>query len=115
MTAARPSAPNEAASRGLVSSSNHDPLDAATKRAVIYLRVSTDRQARSGGEAEGYSIPAQRDAAHRKAEALGASVVEEFVDAGASAKTADRAALQAMLARLDVLTTDLVDIGPSMK
>lgn len=31
-------------------------------RAVLYLRVSTTRQARSGGEAEGYSIPAQREA-----------------------------------------------------
>ena len=42
------------------------------KRAVLYLRVSTERQARSGGEAEGYSIPAQREAGRRKAESLGA-------------------------------------------
>lgn len=86
---------DETAARGLDSST-----EVATLRAVIYLRVSTERQARSGGEAEGYSIPAQRDAAIRKAESLGAQVVEEFVDAGASAKTADRAALQSMLARL---------------
>ena len=70
---------DETAARGLDSST-----EVATLRAVIYLRVSTERQARSGGEAEGYSIPAQRDAAIRKAEALGAQVVEEFVDAGAS-------------------------------
>ena len=31
----------------------------ATKRAVIYLRVSTRDQAKRGGEAEGFSIPAQ--------------------------------------------------------
>ena len=31
-------------------------------RAVTYLRVSTSRQAHKNGEAEGYSIHAQRDA-----------------------------------------------------
>ena len=91
--------PDETAARGL--DSFQSEAGAYGKRAVIYLRVSTDRQARSGGEAEGYSIPAQRDAARRKASALGAQVVDEYVDAGASAKTADRAALQAMLARLE--------------
>jgi site-specific DNA recombinase len=70
-------------------------------RAVLYLRVSTERQARSGGEVEGYSIPAQRDICRAKAESLGAEVIEEYVDAGASAKTADRVALQEMLARLE--------------
>jgi site-specific DNA recombinase len=68
--------------------------------ALIYLRVSTTRQARSGGEAEGYSIPAQREACCRKAEELGATVLDEYVDAGASARSADRPALQALLARL---------------
>jgi site-specific DNA recombinase len=68
--------------------------------AVIYLRVSTRRQARSGGEVEGYSIPAQREACRRKAEELGATVLEEYVDAGASARSADRPALQALLGRL---------------
>ena len=68
--------------------------------AVIYLRVSTTRQARTGGEVEGYSIPAQREACCRKAEELGATVLEEYVDAGASARSADRPALQALLARL---------------
>ncbi|MBZ6371411.1 MAG: recombinase family protein [Microbacterium hominis] len=69
-------------------------------RAVIYLRVSTSRQAHKNGEAEGYSIPAQREACRRKAEELGATVIEEFVDAGASARSADRDGLQAMLAYL---------------
>jgi site-specific DNA recombinase len=60
------------------------------KRAVIYLRVSTSRQATKNGEAEGYSIPAQRSACKRRATDLGAEVVQEFVDAGASARSADR-------------------------
>ena len=58
--------------------------------AVIYLRVSTKDQATRGGEAEGFSIPAQRDACRRKAAALGAVVVEEFVDRGESARSARR-------------------------
>ena len=70
------------------------------KRAVIYLRVSTAKQASTGGEAEGYSIPAQRGACQRKAEELGAAVVEEYVDAGASARSIDRPALQELLDRL---------------
>src|SRR6266851_5841304 len=66
-------------------------------RAVLYLRVSTTEQATKGGEAEGYSIPAQRQACTRKAEALGAAVVAEFVDAGESARSADRPQLQELL------------------
>ena len=80
------------------------------KTAVTYLRVSTARQARKGGEAEGFSIPAQRQACIRKAGELGAVVIEEFVDAGASARSADRAALQDMLTRLKQGDIDLVVI-----
>ncbi|MGI8767290.1 MAG: recombinase family protein, partial [Gemmatimonadaceae bacterium] len=76
------------------------PAGVGTKRAVIYLRVSTAKQADKDGDAEGYSLPAQRDACYRKAEALGAEVVEEYLDRGESAKTADRRAFQAMLARI---------------
>jgi site-specific DNA recombinase len=65
--------------------------------AIMYLRVSTREQAEMGGEAEGYSIPAQRDACLRKAESLGAVVDEEFVDRGESAKTANRPELIRML------------------
>ena len=68
--------------------------------AVIYLRVSTKEQAKRGGEIEGFSIPAQREACKRKAEVLGAAVVEEFVDRGESAKSADRPELQRLLAYL---------------
>lgn len=67
------------------------------EQAVIYLRVSTKEQAEMGGEAEGYSIPAQRAACKRKADSLGAVVSEEFVDRGESAKTADRPELMKML------------------
>jgi site-specific DNA recombinase len=66
--------------------------------AVIYLRVSSREQAEKGGEAEGFSIPAQREACRRKAASLEAAVVEEFVERGESAKTADRPELQRLLA-----------------
>ncbi|HEY2937719.1 MAG TPA: recombinase family protein [Gaiellaceae bacterium] len=69
-------------------------------RAVLYLRVSTKEQAERGGESEGFSIPAQREACKRKAQALGAVIIDEFVDRGESAKTADRPELQRMLAFL---------------
>jgi site-specific DNA recombinase len=65
--------------------------------AVSYLRVSTKDQAERGGEAEGFSIPAQRQACMHKATSLNATVVEEFIDAGESAKTSQRPALQEML------------------
>ena len=66
--------------------------------AVSYLRVSTREQAERGGTEEGFSIPAQREANSRKAADLGARIVREFVDAGESARSADRPALQEMLA-----------------
>lgn len=71
--------------------------EAEAVRAVTYLRVSTSRQANKNGEAEGYSIPAQRDACARKVGELGADIIQEFTDAGASARSADRPGLQAML------------------
>src|SRR3954467_6191127 len=74
-----------------------DQNDPSPMRAIIYLRVSTKDQAAAGGEAEGYSIPAQRDACRRKASSLGAEVVAEFVDAGESARSADRPELQRLL------------------
>src|SRR3954454_2317449 len=73
------------------------PDAAAEPTAVIYLRVSTKEQAQRGGAAEGFSIPAQREACRRKAEQLGAEVVEEFIDAGESARSADRPSLQQLL------------------
>src|ERR1700683_2029269 len=73
-------------------------FDSATgSAAVIYLRVSSKEQAERGGEAEGFSIPAQREACKRKAASLKAAVIEEFADRGESAKTADRPELQRLL------------------
>ncbi len=65
--------------------------------AVSYLRVSTSQQAERDGDPEGYSLPAQREANRRKAGSLGAEIVEEFVDRGESARSADRPDLQRML------------------
>lgn len=58
--------------------------------AVTYQRVSTKEQASKGRRDEGFSIPAQREANARKAESLGARIIAEFVDAGESARSADR-------------------------
>ncbi len=70
------------------------------RRAVIYLRVSTTGQADTDYSAEGFSIPAQREACLRAAERLEASVVDEYVDRGESARSAARPALQRLLKRL---------------
>ena len=70
----------------------------APKVAVSYLRVSTRDQARrGGGDVEGFSIPAQREANKHKAASMGAIIVKEFVDRGASARSANRPDLQRML------------------
>ncbi|WP_410613965.1 recombinase family protein [Amycolatopsis sp. lyj-109] len=74
------------------------PEREGTPITFIYLRVSTKEHARTGGGAEGYSIPAQRAACHAKAAQLGALVHAEYVDAGESARSADRDNLQRMLA-----------------
>ena len=71
------------------------------KRAVSYLRVSTREQAQRGGHEEGFSIPAQRAANKRKAKTVGATIVKEFVERGASGTSTRRPALQAMLRYLE--------------
>ena len=76
---------------------NKPDEDRARARALIYLRVSTKEQAEMGGEAEGFSIPAQREACLRKAASLGAVVIDEFVDRGESARNANRPGLQRLL------------------
>ncbi|CAL8898186.1 hypothetical protein KVA01_08580 [Kocuria varians] len=65
--------------------------------AISYLRVSAKDQATRNGLEEGLSIPAQREAAQRKADQLGAVIVAEFIEPGESGKTARRKALQEML------------------
>lgn len=80
------------------------PLDGATgglKRAVIYLRVSTARQAETDVDIDGFSISAQRDACYRRAEELGALVHDEYIDRGETARKASRPELQRMLQRIE--------------
>ena len=76
------------------------PQKRTARRAVIYVRVSSSQQADTDYDPEGFSIPAQREACPRKAASLGLQVVDEFVDRGESAKTANRAGLQALLTRV---------------
>ena len=76
------------------------PAGVTTATAVAYIRVSTKDQAERGGQTEGFSIPAQREAIRRKAESMTALIVAEFTDAGESAKSADRPELQRMLSYL---------------
>lgn len=78
------------------------------KNAVLYLRVSTTEQAERDGQIEGYSIPAQREACLRKAQSMEVQVVDEFVDHGESARSADRPQLQNMLQRLEEEPVDFV-------
>lgn len=64
----------------------------APRRAALYLRVSTGRQA-----AGDVSIPSQRDLTQRYCEAQGWNVVEEFIEPGASAIDDRRPVFQRML------------------
>jgi site-specific DNA recombinase len=73
---------------------------------VAYYRVSTSRQANTSYDEDGFSIQAQRDHCQRKAAELGVQLVDEYIDRGKSARTADRPALQAMPARI----TEDIDI-----
>jgi site-specific DNA recombinase len=68
-------------------------------RCVIYLRVSTKEQAERD-LAEGFSIPAQREACARHVADAGWTLVDEYVDRGESARTADRPQLQALMRRI---------------
>ena len=69
-------------------------------RCVIYLRVSTREQAEKGEGEEGFSIPAQREACTRHIRDASWDLVDEYVDRGESARSADRPALKVMLARI---------------
>ena len=69
-------------------------------RCVIYLRVSTKEQAEKDLTEEGFSIAAQRQACVRRIRDEGWELVDEYVDRGESARTADRPQLRAMLARI---------------
>jgi site-specific DNA recombinase len=79
--------------RGLL----HAVPDAPAERSsVIYLRL--DQGASAAGRRGGWLFnPAQRAACLRKAESLGAKMIGELVDAGESARSADRPELQGLL------------------
>src|SRR6266699_1178420 len=62
---------------------------------VLYARVSTDKQAEKD-----LSIPAQLQLMRDYARQHEWTIIEEFVEPGASAKTADRPILQRLLSRL---------------
>ena len=84
-----------------------DPIAArpgnGREHGLIYIRVSSSRQADTDYDEEGFSIPAQRGGCRRKAETMSVPVGprDEYIDRGESAKTADRPALQDMLARVE--------------
>src|SRR5687767_13164753 len=63
--------------------------------ALIYARVSTDKQAEKD-----LSIPAQLQAMRDYARGHDWRIVEEFIEPGASATTADRPQLQRLLLRV---------------
>jgi DNA invertase Pin-like site-specific DNA recombinase len=70
-------------------------------RAVVYLRVSSTRQLGRDYDPEGISIPAQRVACHRRAEQLGLTVVDEYVESGRSAtEMTKRGVFRRMLHRI---------------
>jgi site-specific DNA recombinase len=77
-----------------------EPKETMAMRCVIYLRVSTREQAEKGEGTEGFSIPAQREACTRHVRDAGWDLVDEYADRGESARSADRPALQALLARI---------------
>ncbi len=55
-----------------------------TRKAFIYLRVTSAGQVNKDYDPEGLSLPAQRLACTAKALSLGAEVVDEFVEPGVS-------------------------------
>ncbi len=69
----------------------------ATKRAVSYLRVSTQQQVDTDYNPQGFSLPSQRQLNERKAAELGASIVMEFAEEGGSGRNVNRKELQRML------------------
>jgi DNA invertase Pin-like site-specific DNA recombinase len=74
--------------------------DEVLPEALAYYRVSTTEQANTSHDEDGFSIQAQREYCQRKATDLGAQIVEEYVERGKSARSADRPELQAMLRRI---------------
>ncbi len=76
----------------MASTQRQNALATAPRRAAVYLRVSTGRQAEND-----VSLPSQRDLTTRFCEAQGWAVVEEYVEPGASATDDRRPVFQRML------------------
>jgi len=71
-------------------------------RVAIYLRVSTEDQAKRG-----YSLPDQRRSCREKAAAMGATHIVEFVDEAVTGATLDRPGLSALR---DAVAKEEVDV-----
>ncbi|MBN9630369.1 MAG: recombinase family protein [Actinobacteria bacterium] len=88
---------------GVLDDAAHLDAIPAGKRAVIYLRVSTPSQVNTDYDPEGISLPAQRKACYRKADQLGVTIVDEYIEPGKSAREmTKRVAFQQMLERIRV-------------
>jgi DNA invertase Pin-like site-specific DNA recombinase/Mor family transcriptional regulator len=71
------------------------------KRAVVYLRVSTQGQVHTDYDPEGISLPAQREACKRKALELSADIVDKYIEPGRTATEIEkRPVFQEMMARI---------------
>lgn len=71
------------------------------RRVALYLRVSSKSQVDTDFDPEGLSIPAQRAICKRKADALGLTIVDEYVEAGRSGTNVQgRPEYQAMMKRV---------------
>lgn len=90
-----------------------------TTKTIVYVRVSTDKQADKG-----ISLEAQEEKARAYASLYDLDLIEVIIDAGESAKTLDRPGLQRALSmlktgkadallvvKLDRLTRSVVDLG----
>lgn len=84
------------------------PSEFSPKSAVSYIRVSIPNQVSRGGEPDGLSIPAQRDANRRQAYGLGALITTEFVERGQSGRSINLPELQRMLAYIRDHSVDYV-------
>lgn len=72
-------------------------------RAALYIRVSSDRQAR-----EGDSIPAQREALRQYAQSHHMQIYGEYIDDGVSGTRADRDELSRLLSDVEAGRIDII-------
>ncbi len=100
MTNATTTATRSAVARGYARETPlSDTSEAAVRRAVLYLRVSTPSQVNTDYNPEGISLPAQREACELKCASLGAEIAREFVEPGRTATSIDkRIVFQEMMA-----------------